>query len=340
MQYPSALLVIGLSHKLSSLESREKIANKSPYEWAVRTLYPHIISEIVGLSTCNRTELYIVTNNPRDVSSKLKEFFNTDASYTFEDQFAATHLYQVISGLDSMLLGEYDIVAQVKQAYLQSARTKTAGPMLHQLFQRAIKASKIVRSTTPIGTGITSLARAAVEHAKLNTNNFMNQPVLVIGAGEMGQKIGKYLAKEGVGNITFINRSLIRAQKVALEHGASALPLSELTNALSKSNVVICATSSPDPVITKALLEKSLALRAAPGLHIIDLGVPRDVDSKCEEIKGVTLHNIDTLTARLEVDKGTRATGVAEAQIIINKEADKFWAWRAAREKRLLDPVS
>jgi len=233
-----------------------------------------------------------------------------------------------------MILGEYDIVAQVKQAYFAAAQAKTVGPVLHQLFQRAIRASKVVRSSTNIGTGITSLARAAVDQAKVKVENLKDQPVLILGAGSMAEKVGKYLAKEGVRDITFANRTYSRAEKLASEYKANAIPLDELEAGLLASTVVICATAAPDQVITHKMLQDTMTVRPLHSLHIIDLAVPRDVEPSAASIAGVHLDNVDTLQNHLDDNKQERIKAVAMAQSLIELESQKFWEWNESRNAR------
>jgi len=331
MQPSLSILVIGLNYKEAPLELREKFLESVPFERAREAFYPGLINEFVGLTTCNRTELYIVTNSSAQAKRELSQLFDFAYIYVLVDGEATNHLYRVVSGLDSMILGEYDIVAQIKQAYFKAAEAQTVGPILNQLFQRAIRASKVVRSSTNIGTGITSMARAAVDQAKSKVDNLKDQSVLVIGAGDMAQKVGKYLVKEGVIDITFANRTINRGQRLAKECRAKAITLDELPNSLPFSTIVISATAAPSHVVTQMMLENIMTMRPYTPIHIIDLAVPRDIEPSAASIPGVHLYNVDTLQSYLDENKKERMNAVTKAQALIELESQKFWAWHEAR---------
>lgn len=333
--------VVYCNHQSANLAVRERLAFPSAdvlqraYD-ELRARFPR--SEHVVVSTCNRVELYTAQEHPRDAPTprQIAEFFAEFHHVPVDDFFselldrdgpdAVRHLFEVVSSIDSMVLGETQIVSQIKGAYEAAMRSSANGPLTNALFQRAIAVSGRVRTETGLSLGKTSIASVAVgDFAKSIFDRFDDKSVLVLGAGEMATETLAYLRDEGVRQVTVCNRSLDRAERLAAELEAVARPWEQLDECLTHADVVVCATGAAQPVLTADRLSSVRRNTGPRPLFILDLGAPRDVEPAVGRLDdGVFLYNIDDLEAMCERNRHRRGAEVARARLIIEEETSRF----------------
>lgn len=340
------ILMMGLNHATAPIQVREQAACKRD---ELAELLPRLISpdtnsaliETVILSTCNRTETYAITDDLVRGEKALRDFFESrrdwisvplaDSLYAYRDRDAARHLKQVACGLDSMIIGEFEILGQVRSAFEIADQSKTAGAILTALFHSAIHAGKRARAETGIGRGAASVAYAAVALARKQIGDLTEKTVLVIGSGEMGQRTAQNLRADGVQSLFVTNRTYDRALETANDLGGTALPFSELESALVQADVVITATGAPHIVLDASTLRCALTLRPNRALCLIDIGLPRDVDPAAREIPNVRLFDLDNLYQVAEENRTEREKHMPAVQAIIEYELEEFWNWYMAR---------
>ncbi len=336
------LLLTGCSHHNSRVEIRERLAfTPAQVPTALEQLRDRFpASEAVLLSTCNRVELYIGSEQAEgcpthhDVVEFLAEFHGLAASEIFDDLFERTgedairHLFTVAASLDSMVVGESQILAQVKQAYEAATLGNYTGPLMNLAFQGAIRVAKRVASETEINRRRVSIPSVAVaEFAKQMFERFDDKQVLVIGAGEMGQETLTYLAAEGVRHITIVNRSLERSQQLAAQFRGKAAPWEELHNLLVIADLVVSTTGAREPIITAAAFAEIERRRNQRPLFVLDLAVPRDFDPAIEEQGlAVYLYSVDDLRAACQRNREAREAEWPRAERIITEETARFMA--------------
>jgi glutamyl-tRNA reductase len=325
-----AIVVIGISHNNASLELLEQInaplLSKGMHAW-----FPRLFIEWAMISTCNRTEMYVVTNEIEKAETVLKKLFKIKTKYVYYNQQAVKHLFYVASGADSIILGETEILAQIKQSYRSAIAGKMIGPILHELYKESLKVGKRARHNTGIGVGMISLAQIAITVVKKRVKAFDKEQVLVIGAGMMGQKVVKSLLDNGFSDITVANRTYDKAHNLADKFKIEAVNFDELEHGLQKFDVIICVTSSPTSLIKRAMLKKAMQKRALRSLCIIDLAVPRNVDKNVTSIPNVSLYNIDDLQKLATSNVKKRKKALSDVEQIIDEEVEKFWRWYLAR---------
>jgi len=333
--------VVYCNHHTANLEIRERLAFSSPdslrraYD-ELRQRFPR--SEHVLVSTCNRIEVYTAQEDPADTptSAQVAEFFAdfhhvplTDFLDDLLEQQgpeAVRHLFEVASSIDSMVLGESQIVNQIKAAYELSMQTEANGPLINALFQRALTVSSRVRTETKLSSGRVSIASVAVgEFGKGIFDRFDDKTVLVIGAGEMATETLMYLRDEGVKRILVCNRNLERAHRLAGEFSGEAVSWNQLEDCLRRADVIVSTTGAELPVVTKEMM-KTIRRHTGPRpLFILDLGAPRDFEPGIGELDdAVFLYDIDDLEATCERNRGKRAEEVLKAQNIIEEETQRF----------------
>ncbi|MDR3709925.1 MAG: glutamyl-tRNA reductase [Capsulimonadaceae bacterium] len=339
------LVALGISHNSAPVELREAV-NVSERELpsALEKLAAvQGIQEAVLLSTCNRTELYCAVEASHandDIDAQLTSYLVAlhgipisslaGHLYCYHDGAAAAHLMNVTSGLDSLVLGEYQILAQVKTAYAAAKAASTTGALLNTLFQNALATAKRVRTETEIGRGSFSIGSAAVELARqIFGETLEGRNVLILGAGKMSDLTARHLQAQGAATIFVANRTYQRAVELAGHLGsvASARHFEDLPALLTSSDIVICSTAAPHPVVTRSLLEASLKARRNRPLFLIDIAVPRDVEPSAAELDNVYLFNIDDLKQVVEKSRAERAKEVDKAKIIIDRAIDDFLIW-------------
>jgi glutamyl-tRNA reductase len=333
------LQIVGCSHHTSSVEARERLAF-SPAQARdalsrLRERFPQ--SELVLLSTCNRTELYTAAERAaqcpthHDVVEFMAEFHGLKPVEIFDDLFERTgedvvrHLFTVAASLDSMVVGEAQILSQVKQAYEAATSDECTGPLTHAAFQSAIRVAKRVANETALNEKRVSIPSVAVsDYAKMLFERFDDKKVLVIGAGEMGEETLVYLIDEGAKHITVINRSLERAELLAERFGGMAQPWSKLLELLADADLVISTTGSTEPVVTAEDFRQVEQKRHQRPLCILDLAIPRDFDPEIDKSHNVYLYTIDNLKEVCERNRKAREKEWPHAERIIESETARF----------------
>jgi glutamyl-tRNA reductase len=337
------LLLVGASHRTTPIEIRERLDFSSRgLETAVRALADRpSAAEAVVVSTCNRAELYVACAEPTaavdDLLGFLSEFHHLAPEqikphlYLRIDRDAVRHLFRVSSGLDSMVVGEPQILGQIKEAYGVAAGTRTAGPLLNKLFHWAFGVGKRVRSETALAEGAVSVSFAAVSLAKKIFGNLTGRRVLVVGAGEMGKLTALHLKTQGVATIVITSRTPAHAEQLAGEIGGRAVGWDTLAPALGEADIVITGTGAPMPILSKADVKAAMPSSRTQPLFLIDIAVPRDVDSRASEIEQVFLYNIDDLQAIVRENVEKRGAEINRAEQIVEEEVGKFATWQRAR---------
>ncbi len=330
-----ALIVAGVSHSTAPIEVREKIAFGA--HEALRELgrmrEAGIIREGVALSTCNRTEIYAVEQNSDalpHISAMLSRRLGDDATgftYVRRDRSVATHLFGVAAGLDSMILGEAQIHGQVRDAWEQCR--SESGAVLNRMFQTALLAAARAREETGIGKGAASVSSAAVQLAKKIFGGLGGRRAMILGAGDVAELSLECLLKEGVRVAIVANRTHERAQSLAERHGATAMHYDQCWEAVKDVDVLLCSTASPVPVVTVARVGDAVAARGDRPLCVLDIALPRDVESAVGELDNVFLYDLDDLRAAAAANLERREENVPAAQQIIAEESQKYWDWFA-----------
>ncbi len=333
-----SLILLGLNHKTAPLEIRERFAygEEQVPDLLKRFCEPPGIDELAMLSTCNRTEIYAVTQEPSLCRSRLLELFqgqgHPDFLYLQKDDEAIKHLFQVSSGLDSLVLGENQILAQVRQAFTVAQQARTTGPLLDKLFPWALKVGKLARSQTRICQGAASVAAAAVELAQMIFEDLKGRRVLLLGAGKMTQAALKLLQNSGVERIRVVNRTLARAEELAARCGGEAAPFEELDKALLDIDILIASTGAPHYVVSRQRLAAIMAQRRGRPLFMVDIAVPRDLEPSCQELANVYLYNIDDLQSVVAENLARRQSEVQKVLRIVDLEYQEFSRYLESRK--------
>lgn len=325
------IVLVGINYKTTDVSSREKLSERKLFERISAKYFPTLCEEFIVLATCNRIEVIFVTAYVDETIKIFERFFNGLKMYTYQDKQAVRHIYGVTSGIDSMILGEYEILSQIKKSYQLAHEKKTVGPILHQLFQNAIRVGKRVRHETRIGNGITSVAHGAVLLAKKQIDDLAKSRVLVIGAGVIAQRIMKHLREEGVVDIVIINRTYTKAKSLAKLHSGRAGKIKDMKKFLLVSDIVISATSSPKFILSCEVVKKIMKKRAMP-LSIIDIAVPRDVESSVKDIVNVHLYNVDGIQDIVNTNIKRRKNELTKIKKIIENEVNIFFTWILKRK--------
>lgn len=339
------LVCLGLSHHTAPVDVRERHAfPASRMSEALIALRDYeAVREAAMLQTCGRLEIYAELEDYEAGVTQLKSFLTNfrhgsvaydleSYMYTMLGPAAIEHLFRVSTGLDSMLLGEAEILGQVKDAYIQAQQAGSLGKTLHHLFREALNAGKGARSQTRIGDESASIATAAIELAKLRLGELRDRTVVVVGAGKMGRSAAKRLQSEGARRLIVTNRSLGRAQDVIADVGfGEALEFPSLAEALEKADMVLTSTGASHFVLTKENLAAAMARRASHPLFVVDIAVPRDVDPEVREIAGVTLVDIDGLQSVVDQKLETRREAIPHVEEIITEYVARFERWYESR---------
>jgi glutamyl-tRNA reductase len=337
------LLLVGASHRTAPVELRERLDFGSRgLDAAVRALASRqSAAEAVVISTCNRAELYVACDQPTaavdDLIRFIAEFHQLPAEqirphlYSHVDQEVARHLFRVSSGLDSMVVGEPQILGQIKEAYGIATAVHTAGPLLNKLFHWAFGVGKRVRSETALAEGAVSVSYAAVSLAKKIFGNLGGRRVLVVGAGEMGKLTAIHLKAQGVASVVITSRTLAHAQQLAEEVGGTVAAWETLPQTLLESDIVITGTGASMPILSKAQVHAAVPASRTRPLFLIDIAVPRDVDPRAAEIEQVFLYNIDDLQSIVRENLQKRGHEVSHAEQIVEEEVTKFTTWHRSR---------
>ncbi len=329
----SQLLALGINHETAPVAVRERVAfaeEALPQALHALKALPQV-HEVALLSTCNRTELYAAVDEGGE--AVLADWLAThpgDAAglhaylYRHADGEAARHLFRVASGLDSLVLGEPQILGQVKQAWAAARAAGTLGSRLDRLFQHAFTTAKRARTETRIGASPVSVASTAVRLLQESFARPSEATVLLIGAGETIELAARHLVQAQVARLLVANRTLAHAQELASRHGGYALPLSELDRHLGEADVVISATASRDPVIARAQVEAALLQRRHRPMLLVDLAVPRDIEPGVAELRDAYLYTVDDLQRAVEDNRRTRREAAEEAEAIIELQVARY----------------
>lgn len=331
------ILALGVNHKTASVDIRERVAFQPEHlELALKSLVQQgRVSETVIVSTCNRTELYChADENELDaIIEWLATFHGVPAEelrkyvYHHADGAAVSHLMAVAAGLDSLVLGEPQILGQVKQAFQNAREAGTVGTVFERLFQSTFAAAKVIRTETNVGQNAVSVAYAAVNLAKHIFTKLEKTQVLLVGAGETAELAARHLREQGVQTLRVANRTVARAEELTRQVGGEAYALSSLADLLPQSDIVISSTASPVPVIGKGLVESAIKKRKHKPMLLIDLAVPRDIEEQVSELEDIYLYTVDDLQSIVSRNLEQRQQAAAEARDIITQYVADFNAW-------------
>jgi glutamyl-tRNA reductase len=338
------LLIVGISHQTAPVELRERVDFQARgIEETLRALAARgSWREAVVVSTCNRAEVIVACDDAAatraDITRFFAEFNQVPAAdiaahaYEIVDLDAARHLFRVAAGLDSLVVGEPQILGQVKDAHAAAAQAQTVGPVLNRLFHSSFAVGKRVRNETALGSGAVSISFAAMSLARKIFGGLDERSVVVIGAGEMGKLTALHMKSQGVHHVTIVSRTMAHAARTAEAiGGASAAPWDDIDAVVGASDIVITATGATSPILTKARVEAIMRPRRNRPLFIIDIAMPRDVEAAAGEIEQVFLYNIDDLQATVRENLARRSSEVARAEAIVRDEVEKYGAWLNSR---------
>lgn len=333
--------VLGISHKsaVQDIRGRFSFEKEEIVPFGEYLLHETDITEVVILSTCNRTEIYFYLEQPccsdpfLTISSRLHTFKKVDKDlynhfYAYTDALAAKHLFEVTAGVDSMVIGEDQIVGQVKDAFLNCTESAFTDVVLMRLFQKSFETGKRVRTETGIQQGATSISYVAVDLCASQFNgDLTDKQVLFIGAGETGRLALENIRKRGAGKILISNRTHERAEKLAHDFHASAIPFHDFENAIPECDIIIVATSSKDILIHKKTMTQSLIKRDHKMQVLVDLSVPRNIEKTIASIEGITLFGVDDCQGIIDSNTEKRKQSVKTAHSIINSMVEEYFSW-------------
>ncbi|MDP9084454.1 MAG: glutamyl-tRNA reductase [Pseudomonadota bacterium] len=327
-----AVKILGINHKTAPVALREKIAfSEERLVAALRTLrQQNGVVEAVILSTCNRTELYWTGSaSGAELSQWLERHHGNSLDlasslYVHQESGAVEHAFNVASGLDSMVLGEAQILGQLKEAYRVAQAAGSTGPALNKLFQAAFSAAKRVRSETRIGANAVSIASATVSLARKVYSDLSAHTALMVGAGEMNALAARHFAAAGIKRMVIANRTLGRAQALAAELKAHAVGLANLDKELAQADIVISCTASAVPIITKSAAEAAIRARRRRPIFMVDLAVPRDIEAAVGDLEDVYLFSIDDLQQLIDENRQQREVAAGGAKLLIDEEVARF----------------
>ena len=335
----SELILLGISHKTAPVALREKLALTGPQVPAFLQdlVSAPAIAEAVAISTCNRTEVYLVASDGVEGESAalgamagragIRPTELAEVIYSPRNCDAARQLFRVTAGLESMIVGESEVQGQVKRSYEVALAAGTTGPLTNRLFTAALSAGKRVRAETGIGLGAASVSSVAVDLATEVLGDLAGRPVVIIGAGETAELTAQALAATGVTTIFVANRHAARARSLADRFGGTVLPLDRLPDQLEHADVLLCATASPHPIVERDELDMVMRARDGRPLLVLDIAVPRDVEAACGELDGVTLVDMDGLQRVIARNLGVRRGEVARGEEIVEEEISRFASW-------------
>ena len=334
------LFAFGLNHQTAPLDVRERVVfHAEQVTQALRDLVDRRpVSEAAIISTCNRTEVYCTTAEPRTAIDWLADYHRMKPSqiqpylYELPQARAVKHAFRVASGLDSMVLGEPQILGQFKGAVRSAEEAGTLGWMLNKLFQRTFSVAKTVRSETDIGASTVSMAAAAVRLAERIYPSISEQSMLFIGAGEMIELAATHFAAHHPRKMTFANRTQARAQQLADRFFGQVIPLNDIGAQLPLYDIVISCTASPLPIIGKGLMESALKVRKHRPMLMFDLAVPRDIETEVASLDDAFLYTVDDLGQIAREGMDQRQNAVAQAEVIIENQVSDFLHWLDNRE--------
>lgn len=330
--------LLGVNHKTTPLAVREKMAFAEGYEEPLNALRKISgCSEYFLLSTCNRVELLFVSEPGNESDEAMLQFLFGDSvkpeqrseySYLYHDAEAVNHLFQVSASLDSMVVGETQILGQIKEAYRYASRLDCTGPLLNKLMHKSFTVAKRVRSETGIGSSAVSISYAAVQLAKKIFGRLDDKKVMLIGAGEMAELAAEHLVGQGVGGVVVSNRTLSRAVDLAKRFNGSSCKLEELSSQLEQVDIIISSTGATGLIIKGDDVKPLMRTRRNRPLFFIDIAVPRDLDPALNDIDNVFLYDIDDLSQVVEMNRAEREKEAVKAHRIVEEETLKFGRWQ------------
>ena len=332
-----SIVLLGVNHKTTPLGIREKLALSDGYEDPLGALGSlEGPKEYYLLSTCNRVEVLYTTENPGETKNQVLDLLFGNAVsksdldryvYHYEDEEAVQHLLKVASSLDSMIVGEAQILGQLKEAYRYASNQKTSGLILNKLLHKSFFVAKRVRTETRIGANAVSISYAAVELARKIFGQLDNKTVMLIGAGEMAELAAEHLVGQGVANVVVANRTLERAVKLARRYNGQAVSLDELIDQLEHVDIIISSTGATGTILNKDDVKPVMRERRNKPLFFIDIAVPRDLDPNINNLDNVYLYDIDDLYNVVEMNKTERDLEAVKAERIVAEETLKFSYW-------------
>lgn len=339
--------LIGISYKTALVEVREKFSftKEEIIPFSEMLQQQTEISDLVLISTCNRTEIYFSQDIHDhqtafelvyEVIKKFKQVNDHCWHYFYHrsNAGAVRHLFEVVSGLDSLIIGEDQIIGQVKEAYLNCTEAALTDAVLMRLFQKSFEAGKRVRSETGIKLGITSVSSAAVEMCSCLLNGVKDKSVLLIGTGETGNLALQNIVKKGVGKVTVTNRTYEKAEKTAAKYKAEVLAFDQYENSLDQCDIVMVATASPKPLITKEMVMRSMEARSNRQQIYVDLSVPRNIEKEVAELENVSVLGVDDLQEIVNQTAEKKKESAAKAEVIIDEVVSDYTEWLASRSLR------
>ena len=339
------IVLVGLNHRTAPVEVRERVSftSEQARRAAGELRQRGILEESLVLSTCNRSEIYgVPPESSRDcltgVSSYLSEFHSlrpdalNGALYHHYDRDAVQHLFRVAAGLDSMLLGEAEILGQVREAYRFAHEQGATGPVLNRLFQGALEIGKRVRSETELGTRPVSVAAAGVKLAERIFGKLSERTALVLGAGTISEQVVAALRDRSIAHLFVMNRSTEKAQALAQQFDAKIIEWGNWRTALLKPDVLIASVAAEEPVLQRSILEDAMAARNNRALFVMDLGLPRNVEASASNLYNLYVYNIDDLTEIVEQNRHAREIEIPRAEAIVEEQVSKFLSWQAGVE--------
>ena len=336
------LIVVGMNHRTAPLEVRERVAfaEDEIREILERAKQGETLAEAILLSTCNRTEFYGLSNDNgaaemyiRELIAKKKDIDLTahpGYAYTLTQYESVRHLLRVTAGLDSLILGESQILGQVRRAHELSLKSQACGYVFDRILQSAVAVGKRVRNETQIGAGAVSVASAASELAGKIFEDLATHSVLLIGVGEMGALTARHMIERGVKKLTIANRTFSKAEELARSLGGTALPLDRIEEALATAAIVISSTGATSPIVDQKTMQSILGRRGGRPIYIIDIAVPRDFEAAIGKLDGVFLHVIDDLNVLVDRNIEKRRTEIPKAETIVEQELELFISWRSS----------
>ncbi len=338
------ILVSGLSHKTAPVEVREALTfpeHTLGEALTSLTSYPHT-NEAIILSTCNRTEVYTVASDIEGGQGDIAKFLNscheandcdiTDYLYQHDSLGAINHLFRVVSSLDSMIVGEAQILGQTKEAYSHAFEVQTTNLIFNRLFRQAFAVGKRVRTETDIGENAVSISYAAVQLAKKVFSDLSGKSVMLVGAGKMSELTAKHLQGNGVENVLITNRNYDKAVEMAKTFNGKAVKFDDFTDEMAAADIVISSTGAPHTVIRKDAMKKVMAKRRGRPIFLIDIAVPRDIEADVNNVENVYLYDIDDLQSVVDSNIEERTREAKEAETIIKQELQEFLSWVSSLE--------
>jgi glutamyl-tRNA reductase len=336
--WADTILVLGVNHKTAPVEVREKLTFTGGCEAPMLKLknLPGC-EEFCFLSTCNRVEVIFVSKAPEVTARAMRGFLFAESrlsdeearrySYFYQGQQAIDHLFRVAASLDSMIVGEPQILGQLKQAYREASERRCTGVILNKLLHKSFSVAKRIRTETSIGSSAVSISYAAVQLAKKIFGQLQDKQVLLVGAGEMAELAAEHLVAQGINQVIVANRTLERAVNLARRFNGSAITISEIVPHLETVDILISSTGAPDLILRKDEVKPVMRLRKNKPLFLIDIAVPRDLDPQLNELANVYLYDIDDLQSVVELNRSGREKEALKAGRIVDEETIKFLQW-------------